>query len=294
MRNKLDLLFRASVLLALMFALALSPAARAQNAYGSIVGVISDESGAVIPGAAVTATNTATNIVHSSETNQSGDYRFLTLPPGSYDVAVEITGFKRSIQSGVVVQVNQSVRLDIGLQVGEVVETVEVIASGAAQLQTTRSTIGTVVSNTEIVELPLNGRDFTQLTLLLPGASPGSSAGGFFLIGGQTVAVTGNRSDQNITRSMASTTTRRSSSTTAFAPRSTRFKSSTSKPTSPARNTAKPPAPMSTWPSNRAPTKFTAAYLNSSATTTSTPEPSSPKRSRSFAGINTARPSEVP
>ncbi len=66
-----------------------------------------------------------------------------------------------------------------------------------AQLETTRATLGTVVSNEKVVELPLNGRDFTQLTLLLPGASPGASAGGFFLIGGQTVAVTGNRSDQN-------------------------------------------------------------------------------------------------
>ena len=196
-RSEFVPLFRAGMLLLAALVVVFTPAARAQNTYGSIVGVITDESGAVIPGAAVTATNVDTNIVHTSETNQTGDYRFLNLLPGTYDVAVEITGFKKAVQTGIVAQLNQSVRLDIGLQIGDVVETVEVSAAAAAQLQTTRSTIGTVVANEKVVELPLNGRDFTQLTLLLPGASPGASAGGFFLIGGQTVAVTGNRSDQN-------------------------------------------------------------------------------------------------
>ena len=171
--------------------------APAQNTYGTIVGVVTDETGAVIPGASVTAMNVDTNIVTSAETNQSGDYRILNLLPGNYDLTVETTGFKKSVTAGVTIQVNQSVRIEIAMQVGDVVETVEVSAAAVAQLETTRATLGTVVSNAKVVELPLNGRDFTQLTLLLPGASPGAGAGGFFLIGGQTVAVTGNRSDQN-------------------------------------------------------------------------------------------------
>ena len=171
--------------------------ASAQNTYGTVVGIVTDETGAVIPGASVQATNVGTNLVYIAETSASGDYRILNLLPGTYDVSVEHTGFKKSVTSGITVQVNQSVRVEIALQVGDVVETVEVTAAAVAQLETTRATLGTVVANEKVVELPLNGRDFTQLTLLLPGASPGASAGGFFLIGGQTVAVTGNRSDQN-------------------------------------------------------------------------------------------------
>ncbi len=188
---------RAMPSLLVVLLLALSSPALAQNTYGGIVGVVADGSGAVIPGADVTATNANTNVSHLGATNQTGDYRFLTLPPGSYDVMVETPGFKRAVHSGIVVQVNQTVRLDVSLEVGDVVETVEVTGTVAAQLETTRSTLGTVVSNEKVVELPLNGRDFTQLTLLLPGASPGASAGGGFILGGQAVAVTGNRSDQN-------------------------------------------------------------------------------------------------
>jgi hypothetical protein len=161
-----------------------------------IVGVVSDESGAVIPGAKVNATNTATNFSRESLTEAQGDYRIINLLPGTYDVSVEMMGFKKAVNAGVVVRVNESTRVDVGMQVGNVVESVEVTASGQL-LETASATVGKVVNNTAIVNLPLNGRDFTQLTLLLPGASPGASSGGGFLIGGQTVAVTGNRSDQN-------------------------------------------------------------------------------------------------
>ena len=114
-----------------------------------------------------------------------------------YDVSVEMDGFKKTLIEGINLRVNESVRIDVALEIGDVVETIEVSSSVAPLLETTRSTLGTVVANEKVVELPLNGRDMTQLTMLLPGASPGASAGGFFIIGGQTVAVTGNRSDQN-------------------------------------------------------------------------------------------------
>ena len=184
-----------ATLLALMSAFAVT--ALGQNTYGTLVGRVSDAQDAVIPGAMVTATNQSTNIARSVQTGATGDYSVLSLLPGMYDVSVEMDGFKKTLIEGINLRVNESVRIDVALEIGDVVETIEVSSSVAPLLETTRSTLGTVVANEKVVELPLNGRDMTQLTMLLPGASPGASAGGFFIIGGQTVAVTGNRSDQN-------------------------------------------------------------------------------------------------
>ena len=171
--------------------------AAGQNTYGTVVGRVTDAQNAVIPAASVTATNQDTNIARAVQTGATGDYSVLNLLPGTYDVTVELDGFKTALIEGIALRVNESVRVDVVLEIGEVVETIEVSSTVAPLLETTRSTLGTVVTNEKVVELPLNGRDMTQLTLLLPGASPGASAGGFFIIGGQTVAVTGNRSDQN-------------------------------------------------------------------------------------------------
>ncbi len=109
--------------LAALFALLIAASgvfspAPAQNTYGTIVGVVTDETGAVVPGASVTATNVDTNIVTTAETNQTGDYRVLNLLPGTYDLTVETTCFKKSVTSGVSIQVNQSVRIEIAMQVG--------------------------------------------------------------------------------------------------------------------------------------------------------------------------------
>ena len=175
----------------------LASTAHAQNTYGTLVGRVTDAQDAVIPTAMVTATNQNTNITRTVQTSATGDYSVVNLLPGSYDLTVEMDGFKTSRVEGISLRVNESVRVDVALQIGDVVETIEVSSSVAPLLETTRSTLGTVVANEKVVELALNGRDMTQLTLLLPGAAPGASAGGFFIIGGQTVAVTGNRSDQN-------------------------------------------------------------------------------------------------
>ena len=198
MRVKLNLL-SASASLGLLAVLwcAVTGTAYGQNTFGTIVGRIADAQDAVVPGAMVTATNQGTNIARSVQSSGTGDYSVLNLLPGTYDVTVEMDGFKTALIEGVALRVNESVRVDMALQIGEVVETIEVSSSVAPLLETTRSTLGTVVANEKVVELPLNGRDMTQLTMLLPGAAPGASAGGFFIIGGQTVAVTGNRSDQN-------------------------------------------------------------------------------------------------
>ncbi len=169
---------------------------QAQSTYGLIVGVALDESKAVVPAATVTVKNAATNIERAVETGDQGEFRVTNLLPGTYTVTVEKSGFKKGTSSGVIVRLNESTRLDFTLQVGEVTQTVDVSVA-APLLETSNSTIGRVVTNEKIVELPLNGRDFTRLTLMVPGASPGQSSGTGFLIGGTPVAVTGNRSDQN-------------------------------------------------------------------------------------------------
>jgi hypothetical protein len=143
----------------------------AQTTTGSIVGVVRDSDGSVVPGAAVTATNTATNAQFTANSAESGQYVLRGLPVGPYSVTVELTGFQSVKSDGIVVRVNEDVRLDPTLKVGNVAETVTV--SGLARtVDTTTSTLKTVVDQQRIETLPLNGRNPTQLLLLVPGMSP--------------------------------------------------------------------------------------------------------------------------
>ncbi|PYV45928.1 MAG: TonB-dependent receptor, partial [Acidobacteria bacterium] len=163
---------------------------------GTILGTVTDETGAVVPKVTVTVTNEKTGIARTAVTNEEGSYQVPALIPGTYKVQVEATGFKKYQRAGNELRVNDSLRVDATLQVGEITQTVEV-EGGAPLLQTTSGTVGHVIDNRSVVELPLNGRDFTQLTMLVPGAAQGAQGGGFFVIGGNNVSVTGNRSDSN-------------------------------------------------------------------------------------------------
>jgi hypothetical protein len=184
------------IALALMLAPTALLAQTGGGTFGTILGVVNDETGAVVPKVAVTATNEKTGVGRSGTSNSEGSYQIPALLPGTYKVEAEISGFKKYQQAGVVLRVNESARVDIKLQVGEVTQTVEVQAE-APLLNTSTGTVGHVIDNKAVVEMPLNGRDFTQLTLLIPGATPGNNQGGFFIIGGNNVSVTGNRSDSN-------------------------------------------------------------------------------------------------
>jgi len=138
----------------------------AQN-YGEINGTVTDPTGAVIAGATVTVTNTATNIARTVQTNASGNYTVPFLAPGLYDVRAEQAGFKAVSRAGVQLQVGASAQINIAMEVGEVTETVAV--TGTAALLTTQGTaVGTVIENKRIVDLPLNGRDYLQLIALSP------------------------------------------------------------------------------------------------------------------------------
>ncbi len=143
----------------------------AQSTTGSILGTVTDSSGAVVPGATVTVANMDTNISSSFLTNGSGDYVATLLPIGRYSVAVETRGFKKSISTDIQVNVEDRLRLDFTLQVGNIIDTVEV-QSAAPLLQTDSSNLGQVVESKRIEDLPLNGRFFSRLAVLTAGTVP--------------------------------------------------------------------------------------------------------------------------
>ncbi|PYT24892.1 MAG: TonB-dependent receptor [Acidobacteria bacterium] len=143
----------------------------AQTTTGSIVGTVTDPSGAVIAGATVTVTNMDTGIAVKTPSDSTGNYVATPLPVGRYSVTVEAAGFKKSVRSDITVNVQDRVRVDAALEVGAVTDTVEV-AAAAPLLQTDTSYLGQVVGSQEIVDLPLNGRYFTRLAVLTAGTAP--------------------------------------------------------------------------------------------------------------------------
>src|SRR5437764_3240413 len=145
--------------------------------FGQITGEVTDSSGAVVVGATVTVTNPQTNFTRTATTNNAGNYAFPALLPGVYNVRAEMQGFQSELRSGVELQVQQVARMDFQFRVGAVNETVEV-AGGAPLLATENATVGTVIDNQRIVELPLNGRNFLQLVALSPNVNASFADGG--------------------------------------------------------------------------------------------------------------------
>jgi len=127
----------------------------------------------------VTITNTGTSAARIATTNGEGGYSLSSLNPGNYTMTVEARGFKRAERKDIELQVGQAARIDYTLDIGNVSETVEV-SGGAPVLETENATVGTVIENRRIVELPLNGRNYLQLASLTPGVTtngPASSQG---------------------------------------------------------------------------------------------------------------------
>src|SRR5262249_31599890 len=136
---------------------------------GTIVGTVKDSSGAVVARATVTIRDRQTNAVRIVQTSNTGDYTVPLIPPGVYDVSVEDTGFKRAVYSSVSLAVDQTVRVDVTLQLGGVAEEVTVNELPTL-VQTDTSTVGQVVDTTNVETLPLNERNFVSFALLVPGA----------------------------------------------------------------------------------------------------------------------------
>lgn len=158
-------------------ALLLSFTLLAQFDTATVVGTIRDAQRLPLRGGIVTITNTQTGVVQTSVTNDSGDYQFFNIKAGTYTVSAEAKGFKRVEASAFTVTVNARQRVDLELPVGTVTETVDVTAA-AAQLETDSSSRGTVVGNQQIVNLPLNGRAYADLALLVPGVRKSNLAYG--------------------------------------------------------------------------------------------------------------------
>jgi hypothetical protein len=161
----------AVTILAVAAALA-PPAAFTQTLYGSIVGTVADESGAPVPGASVTATNTGTNSSVDAPTDADGNYSFRNLLPGVYDLKVSLQGFRELRQTGLRVSAGNPIRQDLKLEVGTLAEAVTVTAE-TTLLQTEKSDLSTELSSKEVVNLPLNQfRNYQKLLDLVPGATP--------------------------------------------------------------------------------------------------------------------------
>jgi hypothetical protein len=163
----------AAVALALAGLLMGAPS-EAQVATGTIAGSVKDEQGAAVPGANVTITEVSKGTVGTYATGADGSFQAPFLIPGTYDVAIELTGFRKYTHRGVVLQVNQRARIDATLAVGGLTEATEVV--GLAPLTRTDSAeLGEVIEERAVRELPLNGRNFAQLVYLVPGVTPGQA-----------------------------------------------------------------------------------------------------------------------
>jgi hypothetical protein len=155
-----------------------------QTATGVLDGRVDDSSGSAVPGAKVTIENQATGVHQDLVTNSEGRFYQGFVLPGAYRVSVEKTGFQKSVQSGVAVNVNQTITLTLVLNVGDVATSVEVSAE-AAQLITEASSVSTVVGQKAIQDLPLNGRGVFGLATLVPGVIPGGGGSTPFISGGR-------------------------------------------------------------------------------------------------------------
>ncbi|PYQ84855.1 MAG: hypothetical protein DMG02_29710 [Acidobacteria bacterium] len=139
-----------------------------QSSTGTIVGTIRDSSGGVLPGVSVTIRNEGTNVSRDVITGVSGDYSAPLLPPGSYEASAELAGFGKKVARNIELQVNQTVRMDFTLAVAALQEDVQVTAA-APLIQTDTSSIGQVIGQTQVENLPLNERNFVNFAYLAPG-----------------------------------------------------------------------------------------------------------------------------
>jgi Carboxypeptidase regulatory-like domain len=190
---------RSTSLVCLLAMLIAGVPAGAQQITGSIRGTVQDPSSAFVQRASVSARQTETGLTRTAITDPSGAYVLLELPVGHYELQVEAKGFQKYIQQGITLNVNETATIPVHLAVGSQTLLVEVNAD-AQLIQGTVTTLGKTVSERELIDLPLNGRNFTQLGLLQPGVvplTPGLAEAGGSLRAGQAYAVNGQRPESN-------------------------------------------------------------------------------------------------
>ena len=186
-----------AVLALLLLAFVTSLPVRAQTAStGTILGMVKDPSGAVVPGAGIELIDTATKVVRSTVTNEVGRYTFTAVRPGTYSVTAAASGFQKSVIPGVVVEISKSYTIDLQLKIGQANQEVVVTASAGAELQTMDATVGDTLGGELLKLLPSIDRNVTSLLLLQPSATPVEGEGTrSSRYGGQ---VAGAQSDQNV------------------------------------------------------------------------------------------------
>jgi hypothetical protein len=171
-RNLRQLLVLAAVVMTLA-ATALTPTpAHTQALYGAVVGTVSDQQGAALPGVTVTATNTGTSLKVETVSDERGTYAFRNLVPGTYDVSAALEGFKALNRTGYNVTAGNPIRVDMRLDLGTLAETVDVVAE-TTLLQTEKADLTTEITGRAVVNMPLNQfRNYQTLLNLVPGATP--------------------------------------------------------------------------------------------------------------------------
>src|SRR4029077_8148482 len=173
--------------------------AAAQQITGSIRGTVTDASGAIVQSAAVTARHVETGLTRTTFADNTGAFVLLELPVGHYRLTAGAKGFQEYIQDGITLDVNETANVPVRLAVGAETEHIQVMAD-AQLIQTTATSLGSVVDQSELVDLPLDGRNFSQLGLLQPGVTqltPGLKQAGGSLRDGQAYVVNGQRPESN-------------------------------------------------------------------------------------------------
>jgi hypothetical protein len=179
--------------------LSLAATANAQTGAASITGLVLDETGGALPGVTITATNQATNVTYVGVTNEAGNYTITSVPLGTYVIKAELTGFRTAATASVRLEAKQVARFDFKMAVGQIQETV-VVEGVSPILQTETATVGEVITAETVTALPLNGRNSSQLSLLMTGAltpNPGSFNSARNSGGGGRPYVNGHREQTN-------------------------------------------------------------------------------------------------
>ena len=149
------------------------------QATGSFSGTVSDKTGSVITGAKVTATSQGTGVAREAKTDDTGHFVLALVPIGDYKISVEATGFQTTSQADIKLQVDEHREVNFSLAPGQVTERVEVTGAEVA-VQTTNPTLGQVITEQQVAQLPLNGRNFVQLATLTPGTTQETNPDSFF------------------------------------------------------------------------------------------------------------------
>ena len=168
---------------------------------GNLRGTVRDPSGAGVPRAEVEVKEEGTGATRTATANDNGDYTVPSLPAGKYMVSTSPAGFKKTVAQGVEVHVGENKVLNLDLQIGQVTESVTV-SSNAAPVETRSGDVSSLIAEKQVTELPLNGRNYSQLALMVPGVSPSTNGGfaarGTGLDGGVDMSVNGNGSNENL------------------------------------------------------------------------------------------------